>query len=322
MNNQQHIAIIDKDGLWFGGTIEGAWPLGNPRPAWVRHIEDAYPVQSMDWAKHFVEKYNLGDVEFIAVDVEEKNEWIRVTGLTPIDRVRAVSSTEVNEDRQTKTIRRSEIIRDIFAERNRQNEIWGGAEHDNKHGLSDWIRFIGHQVNHMAGLKPSDDPRERLVRVAALAVAAMESYLRKDRTAAPESEEANEIRYSYCAKDLSYGMFFGNYATREEAASDAFAESPNVNVVMTGRCIPFAMENVASGHASEMIDRIVMRTIGRVGQVANRFLDEVTGAQIDDLDNAINGAIIAWADRNDIAPDFYEVEDEQTHTRPVKGENT
>lgn len=70
------------------------------------------------------------------------------------------------------------IIEEIKAERAAQDAQWGGPEHDDEHGMDDFAWFISRQLDKCdygrgAGV------RKRLVKIAALAVAACESY---DRT--------------------------------------------------------------------------------------------------------------------------------------------
>jgi hypothetical protein len=80
------------------------------------------------------------------------------------------------------------VITDISKERVQQDEQWGGPEHDDQHTLDDWERFIILQLNLMQLSVPTGrTPRDRLVKVAALAVAAIESL---DRQAAKEPDHA------------------------------------------------------------------------------------------------------------------------------------
>ncbi len=73
----------------------------------------------------------------------------------------------------------SVIYSEIRNERTRQDKKWGGPDHDNNHSLSDWNRFIDHQ-QHEATYEPTlDDVRYRLIKIGALAVAAVESIDRK-----------------------------------------------------------------------------------------------------------------------------------------------
>jgi hypothetical protein len=68
------------------------------------------------------------------------------------------------------------VFDDIRAERARQDEKWGGPEHDDEHGPRSWRRFIR---SHLAKSERRGEYRQRILEVAALAVAAIESY---DRT--------------------------------------------------------------------------------------------------------------------------------------------
>lgn len=81
------------------------------------------------------------------------------------------------------------IFEEIKQERARQDEQWGGAEHDDGHDLHDWSTYILHQLGHRtrAHSTPKEllahvgkaEARERLIKIAALAVAAIESIDRK-----------------------------------------------------------------------------------------------------------------------------------------------
>jgi hypothetical protein len=73
---------------------------------------------------------------------------------------------------------------DIKAERERQDALWGGPSHDDNHDALDWLEFIDYQVTrtHDAVNFPYEvdwTARERLVKIAALAVAAIESIDRR-----------------------------------------------------------------------------------------------------------------------------------------------
>ena len=74
------------------------------------------------------------------------------------------------------------ILLEIDAERKSQDWQWGGPRHDDYHSMSDWAHFIQYQLE-MAVLDASESGREqnwtmwryRLIKVAALAAAAIES---------------------------------------------------------------------------------------------------------------------------------------------------
>lgn len=89
-------------------------------------------------------------------------------------------------------------IGDVLAERHRQDEQWGGAAHDDTHTIHDWASFLTRHGSRVlwdalkvrtgeAPLEEDEQPtpemlraaRHRLVVVAALAVAAIDSIDRR-----------------------------------------------------------------------------------------------------------------------------------------------
>lgn len=71
------------------------------------------------------------------------------------------------------------IIEEIRAERAAQDAQWGGPEHDDEHSPDDFMGFITRQVVKGAG--DGSDVRERFVKIASLAVAALEMLDRTTR---------------------------------------------------------------------------------------------------------------------------------------------
>lgn len=77
------------------------------------------------------------------------------------------------------------ILRDIAVERARQDEKWGGPAHDDTHALADWSRWIQDRaqlvrnvdIGHAALTRGAT--RRQLIEIAALAVAAVESFDRR-----------------------------------------------------------------------------------------------------------------------------------------------
>lgn len=72
------------------------------------------------------------------------------------------------------TKRRRAIFDEVNTERNRQDRKWGGKQHDSQHGVDDWVGYI---YEHAQRALDRDEQvtRKQLVRVAALAVAALEN---------------------------------------------------------------------------------------------------------------------------------------------------
>ena len=66
-----------------------------------------------------------------------------------------------------------QIYNDIKAERCYQDLKWGGAEHDDFHNHRDWVTFI---VQYLGRAAAPEDFRTSMIKVAALAVAAIEWY--------------------------------------------------------------------------------------------------------------------------------------------------
>lgn len=79
------------------------------------------------------------------------------------------------------------IVNEITDERARQDEKWGGPEHDDQHSTTEFCGFIQDYAawaRRMDQMNSPDKARRRLIQVAALAVAAVESIDRKNGGAA------------------------------------------------------------------------------------------------------------------------------------------
>lgn len=75
-----------------------------------------------------------------------------------------------------------EVLADIADERKRQDEKWGGPAHDDQHDTATFVQLIEDYAGWartMAGMGSLDKARNRLVQVAALAVAAVEAIDRQ-----------------------------------------------------------------------------------------------------------------------------------------------
>jgi hypothetical protein len=75
------------------------------------------------------------------------------------------------------------ILESIQCERDRQDKQWGGAEHDDHHSKDDWFEFIQWQIDSFKaqpGMQRVEQARYTLVKIAALAVAGIESIDRKE----------------------------------------------------------------------------------------------------------------------------------------------
>ena len=73
--------------------------------------------------------------------------------------------------------KQEKVLQEIKEERARQDKLWGGPKHDDEHEISNWTLFIRSQLNRMSSesFLPYGSDRKRFIKIAALAVAAIES---------------------------------------------------------------------------------------------------------------------------------------------------
>jgi hypothetical protein len=74
----------------------------------------------------------------------------------------------------------TQVMQDIAVERDTQDRQWGGASHDDTHVMADWHQYINYQSDKLLfeAIFPEPDLmecRDRLVKIAALAIAAIDS---------------------------------------------------------------------------------------------------------------------------------------------------
>lgn len=85
-----------------------------------------------------------------------------------------------------------EFFQAVIAERAAQDQQWGGPAHDDQHSPVIWEEVIASHVMRLTkdgiDCAPADDYRQRLIKIAAVAVAAAQSW---DRLTAPG--EAGEV---------------------------------------------------------------------------------------------------------------------------------
>lgn len=74
-------------------------------------------------------------------------------------------------------LNRKTIYDEIDNEREYQDKKWGGTSFDDAQTEQQWIEYI---KQYAIGQRGSNNFRERMIKVAALAVAAIESYDRKE----------------------------------------------------------------------------------------------------------------------------------------------
>lgn len=69
--------------------------------------------------------------------------------------------------------KRKQLFAEIDAERSRQDDKWGGSEHDDTHSIEAWVAYIVVQLGEAVDTDNAV-ARRQLVRVAAMAIAAVE----------------------------------------------------------------------------------------------------------------------------------------------------
>ena len=84
----------------------------------------------------------------------------------------------------TNAFRRTAIVAEIHAERDRQDAKWGGPEHDDSHSLFEWWGFMRERMVGRAYSGGRAAERRDLIQIAALALAAIESIDRKTHSEA------------------------------------------------------------------------------------------------------------------------------------------
>lgn len=79
------------------------------------------------------------------------------------------------------------VLAEVVEERRRQDKQWGGPEHDDTHRHSEWGAYIRKQLAGIPSAFDDDKNRARFVKIAALAVAAIESMDRRTTKKEPKS---------------------------------------------------------------------------------------------------------------------------------------
>ena len=74
------------------------------------------------------------------------------------------------------------VLEEITRERARQELKWGGPEHDDTHSRADWINLIDERLAYPEEADECAEYRKDMIEIAALAIAAVESLDRKDKS--------------------------------------------------------------------------------------------------------------------------------------------
>lgn len=74
----------------------------------------------------------------------------------------------------------ADVLGEVAIERVRQDEKWGGPDHDDEHDATDWCRYIEMRLHSSNAGHTTGDSRRWFLEIAALAVAAIETIDRAD----------------------------------------------------------------------------------------------------------------------------------------------
>jgi hypothetical protein len=119
------------------------------------------------------------DAKKLSADAKEakkkkKDDYAALTGVEFVERIATPF-----DSRSPVPVDRSLIFSEVNDERERQDAKWGGPEHDDENTVNDWCEYI---VTHSRmGRKGGSWFRTKMVHVAALAIAAIESFDRKNK---------------------------------------------------------------------------------------------------------------------------------------------
>jgi len=80
-----------------------------------------------------------------------------------------------------KAIGLSPAVQEVIHERQRQDAKWGGPEHDDTHTPADWVSLMDDRLAYPEQAEGCDEYRKDMVEIAALAIAAIESFDRRDK---------------------------------------------------------------------------------------------------------------------------------------------
>lgn len=114
-------------------------------------------------------------------------------------------------------------VADVLAERRAQDEQWGGATHDDEHEAYEWMDYINKQVKRAQSVRNDNEAfRSRLVKIAALAGAGVESIDRNTHSeppAAPPLPSPLDVPYLYTREQ--YAALGGHNGAPPQGEPDA-----------------------------------------------------------------------------------------------------
>lgn len=110
--------------------------------------------------------------------------WVPVPGLAYESRLKKANDVLRQAAEQT-TPPRDKLYSEVELERRVQDEKWGGPDHDDEHIDENWVDFITLRARRVLQTNPTTEAQQRrqqFIRVAALAIAAVESRDRRSQS--------------------------------------------------------------------------------------------------------------------------------------------
>jgi hypothetical protein len=103
--------------------------------------------------------------------------------------------------------------------------------------------------------------------------------------------------------------FEGSYNSRSEAFAAALKKAASQEdaptTVFIGERVPGDPQ--ATGHAEEIVNRMIDRARGVWGDAADNYLRDVTPEQLRDLDGAIEQVVLRWLQLHQLKPNFFRI---------------
>lgn len=109
---------------------------------------------------------------------------------------------------------------------------------------------------------------------------------------------------------LNGSEYSGNFDTREAAEAAgleaARRRDPLPETVYVGRAV--ALDSMAGGHARAVLSHMAARASEQTADNRNRYLAHVSKAQSEELDAALENAILGWQAKHHLLPAGFRVE--------------
>lgn len=124
------------------------------------------------------------------------------------------------------------------------------------------------------------------------------------------------MSFAYSTNEEDY---HGGFPTREAAIEDAVASDDLApgDTVWTGKVVSAGPASRLFRSVRRIIEDMQEDAYDEAGEHADRFLENVTDAQVDELGGEIKKVIDAWADKHGLQPTFFTVASVEKHAAPA-----